>query len=565
MMKATIKELSVFILAVGFILMISYPNFVQAADTGGADHFELMATENKDSKSGTEIADLTIKNISGITAENVILEADLPEIFHDNNGKKVTFKVATLKAGESMTYKVAREPKGVGDSTVLPKTDTPKATNSLPQTGDITTPIAVIVGLAVFSSGIFFGIKNIKGSKNLLALILLLAGLGGAAVVTADMSMYHHRDEVNHHAVELAGTAYVFQLSGEGDFEKEVVSPPSTPTPPPPVPMPTPTYTVTFESNGGTGVDSATVTGNQSVLEPTPVPTKDDGIVGVSTIGEIPEHDFIFKGWYIDETLTTAFDFSTAITSDMTLYAKWGLPITEAGENNPLVGMYSNDFLGDRGDTVWFANSWWRILNPTYGLVIREDSIGTGTYHFQVDTEYPDEDINAAYFNSVDDNGYDRSQLKAMIDSNYDLTIKNTPYEAYVIGVTVKNPTFNDLLNANKISGSWEDWLNWSATYEDYYKETAYPATVGGSGDKQQAFALNSSDIFYYGLNDYPEHPEDRSLILGTFDKSPCFWLRSAHKHSADASSFEMYHFGSSYSAWRTMLDIRPSLLLQLD
>ena len=30
-----------------------------------------------------------------------------------------------------------------------------------------------------------------------------------------------------------------------------------------------------------------------------------------------------FAGWYTDETLTNAYDFDTAVTSDLTLYAKW--------------------------------------------------------------------------------------------------------------------------------------------------------------------------------------------------------------------------------------------------
>ena len=32
---------------------------------------------------------------------------------------------------------------------------------------------------------------------------------------------------------------------------------------------------------------------------------------------------YAFAGWYTDEGLSTAFDASTPITSDLTLYAKW--------------------------------------------------------------------------------------------------------------------------------------------------------------------------------------------------------------------------------------------------
>lgn len=75
--------------------------------------------------------------------------------------------------------------------------------------------------------------------------------------------------------------------------------------------MPTsakPSYTVTFNSNGGTDVPSQVVEEGQTATEPT-APTK----------GTDP-----FEGWYSDAELTQAFVFTTPITADITLYAKWG-------------------------------------------------------------------------------------------------------------------------------------------------------------------------------------------------------------------------------------------------
>lgn len=70
----------------------------------------------------------------------------------------------------------------------------------------------------------------------------------------------------------------------------------------------TPTYTVTFDSNGGSSVTAEVVTEGNLVTKPTD-PTKTDNT---------------FAGWYSDEELTTAFDFtSTYITASITLYAKW--------------------------------------------------------------------------------------------------------------------------------------------------------------------------------------------------------------------------------------------------
>ena len=127
-MNVTLKKLSALILALGTIFILSFPSLAYAADTGGSDHFELTVVENKDSKSGAEIADLTIKNISGKTGTNVTFEADLPTIFQDKDLKKATFNVGTLKAGESKTYQVSRKADGTVDTNPLPQTGNNQST-----------------------------------------------------------------------------------------------------------------------------------------------------------------------------------------------------------------------------------------------------------------------------------------------------------------------------------------------------------------------------------------------------------------------------------------------------
>lgn len=75
-------------------------------------------------------------------------------------------------------------------------------------------------------------------------------------------------------------------------------------------------FTVTFESNGGSEVVTQLVA---------------DG--GVAFKPEDPLRErYTFGGWYIDAALTKPFSFATAITSDITLYAKWtkGSPDVEA-------------------------------------------------------------------------------------------------------------------------------------------------------------------------------------------------------------------------------------------
>ena len=66
-------------------------------------------------------------------------------------------------------------------------------------------------------------------------------------------------------------------------------------------------YLVMFKSNGGTAVASQKIKSGKTATEPT-APTKDG---------------YTFDGWFTDSGFTTAFSFSSEITADITLYAKW--------------------------------------------------------------------------------------------------------------------------------------------------------------------------------------------------------------------------------------------------
>ena len=68
-----------------------------------------------------------------------------------------------------------------------------------------------------------------------------------------------------------------------------------------------PTYTVSFNSNGGNSVSSQTIEEGQTAAQPIN-PTRSG---------------YDFSGWYSDSGLTQSFNFNTAITNNITLYAKW--------------------------------------------------------------------------------------------------------------------------------------------------------------------------------------------------------------------------------------------------
>ena len=69
-------------------------------------------------------------------------------------------------------------------------------------------------------------------------------------------------------------------------------------------------YTVTFDSNGGSDVAAQNVSnsGSATASVPTPAPTN-------------PGYSLV--GWYKDQGLSQAYNFSAPVTGDITLYAKW--------------------------------------------------------------------------------------------------------------------------------------------------------------------------------------------------------------------------------------------------
>lgn len=101
-------------------------------------------------------------------------------------------------------------------------------------------------------------------------------------------------------------------------------------------------HTVTFHENAA-GVynmpPSQTVKGGDKATEPTVKPQRDG---------------YTFGGWYKDAAYTTAFDFATAVTTDLELYAKWTatpvtIDITNAnGSDVAVTGLHPNSSIGDK-------------------------------------------------------------------------------------------------------------------------------------------------------------------------------------------------------------------------
>lgn len=87
---------------------------------------------------------------------------------------------------------------------------------------------------------------------------------------------------------------------------------------------------VSFSAGEGSKVDFQTTAANGSIAKPAD-PTREG---------------YTFAGWYTDEACTEAYDFSAAVTADMTLYAKWVKNAVNPGGNG---GSVSNGGSGNAG------------------------------------------------------------------------------------------------------------------------------------------------------------------------------------------------------------------------
>ncbi|MBQ9279242.1 MAG: InlB B-repeat-containing protein, partial [Lachnospiraceae bacterium] len=127
-------------------------------------------------------------------------------------------------------------------------------------------------------------------------------------------------------------------------------------------------YTVTFDSNDGSDVSSQMVVKNKVATEPT-APTKGG---------------YVFGGWCSDSALTTAYDFSTAVSADITLYAKWLVCVPDVSATG-----YDDEFDGDEhsitvtapeGATITYGETEGNYTsdNPSY------KNVGEKTVYYKV-------------------------------------------------------------------------------------------------------------------------------------------------------------------------------------
>lgn len=330
------KKKLMYLLSVSlFLFSIVSPVISYAESTENNARFQTWVTEHEDSLPGSEVAILSVKNNYSEPASNVTFQSELPEIFHEENGEKVSFSINQLQPGEQKDFVISKaavtsdedtqgleenqnntsstesestsESKAsiigvdnggssVSGNSTRPSSSTTTQGKNLPATNDQNNLYLVIVGILVLLSVLVLWRKG-KINKNVFLLFIFVGGLVASQVTVhaEDTTSYRHKDDNFNHLVTLSDEEYVFHLSAEGDFLKEETPKPNT-------------WTVDFKTNGGPEIAAITgITDGGNIVQP--------------DVGSYDGYEFL--GWYVDEGLTEVFDFGTPITSNLTLYAKW--------------------------------------------------------------------------------------------------------------------------------------------------------------------------------------------------------------------------------------------------
>lgn len=192
-----------------------------------------------------------------------------------------------------------------------------------------------------------------------------------------------------------------------------------TETPVEPEPTPEVTkYTVTFNVNGGSAVASIKVDANGKITLPAN-PTKADNTFG---------------GWFTDSACTKAFDANTAITANITLYAKW-TPVEKDPDADKVKIADAEDFIA--------------MLKGEF----EEVAVGSGLvehYILTADIDFADIDLGAelgqtaySFSGILDGRGYTISNLKLIRQK------KQVGLFEGVFAGTIKNLNFKDVEVSN--------------------------------------------------------------------------------------------------------------------
>ena len=296
------------------------------------------------------------------------------------------------------------------------------------------------------------------------------------------------------------------------------------------------TYTVTFK-DGETTLSTATVEEGKTATRPTD-PTK---------------AGFDFVNWYSDSELTTEFDFSTDITANTEIYAKWelaqqtwsqdGINVTD-GIITLKVGSAVTGYTGGGlGDGNWY------VLGAKDGKLLITTTANVGnTIQLIGQTGYANgiSILNTAASSYLNSNLADESRSINVDDINR--VTKYDPDSAacysgniYAYGNQVKY-TLNSIDGKIHYQGATESYLPASDTSSSYESFTYWTGSVWKSLLSGENTTLTSNTYCYYPANLTATYNTE-CFIKDQNDSEPAFELLF---HNGTGSN-ESYWLGSTY------------------
>jgi len=348
----------------------------------------------------------------------------------------------------------------------------------------------VAIGNDYWIKKISSGSASLKSSYRVASLETKIAAVG---VTSIDIELWKGETLASAVRMDALGTItgngkLVWNGNGTGNQTGGGGSTPTTPT--------STSYTVTFK-DGETTLSTATVEEGEKITKPTD-PTKDG---------------FEFVNWYTDSALTTEYDFTSTITGNTTIYAKW--------QQNLAIGDTFNYSTTINGITL----SDWKIFhidgNKIY--IIYEDYLPNAAVSDLLRTTYNLTNGNGTY-------SIKSTNREDLIDAMKD---KDKWSELVTNGKV--NGTSTNLSTSSSIwamgAPELDLWVNsWNASYSSDRLYTNYANPVSGKsydgwyvGDQENPSTtdINISGKTGYGNTLYFPHQTEVDSCSGYWLASP--------------------------------------------
>ncbi|MCL2045005.1 MAG: S-layer homology domain-containing protein [Oscillospiraceae bacterium] len=218
------------------------------------------------------------------------------------------------------------------------------------------------------------------------------------------------------------GNEGFFEIEGIKVIEEEVIA----------------EHTVTFNSNGGSAVASQTVATGDKVTKPAD-PTRSG---------------YTFAGWFSNSALSTAYNFDTAVTANITLYAKW--EASTSGGTSPAETGSMENFLQSRTYTPGMFND----INEDAWYGYNKEKAVANAYDYGLMSGYPDNTFRPTGNITVAEAITVAARVHRIYTTGTDDFVQGTPWFQVYIDYAISNgiisstdfATFNQLATRREMA-----------------------------------------------------------------------------------------------------------------